>query len=211
MTRRALIERIRRLIYGEQPQDNASITPNLVNQWINDAIGVVVKNNWYESIKLDGVAYINNSFYSTFSDITITSNGINLYSLTLPTLPIGIGKNEGVAAVELYDANGVSSFPLIPLSINQVGYSRSLMPIPNKILYWYENTTMYIKSTLPLNLFTANIRMISGSNSTSLDSELNVPADYVPQIIEYVTKYLMTERATPQDLSNDGRDNSVKQ
>ena len=57
MTRNAFIERILRQIYNGQPSDDSSITYNLVNQWLNDAIGSVVKKNYTDSIQLDGVAY----------------------------------------------------------------------------------------------------------------------------------------------------------
>lgn len=212
MTRIKLIERIRRLVYGEQPQDNASITDNLVNEYINDGIGIVIKNHWIENIKLDGISYINNAFYSTFSDISITNSAdVNIYQFSLPKTPYGIGKNEGIASIELKDNKGYLSYPLIPLSINQVGYERNLPKLPNKILYWNENSTIYVQSTLPLNLYKAKIRMISGSNSTSLDSELNVPDEWIGDIIKYVSTYLIAEKNMPQDITNDGRDNSTKQ
>jgi len=68
MTRYALIERILRQIYNGQPSDDSSITYNLVNQWLNDAIGLAVKKNYTDSIQMDGIAYINNSFYTTYTN-----------------------------------------------------------------------------------------------------------------------------------------------
>ena len=46
MTRNAFIERILRQIYNGQPSDDSNITYNLVNQWLNDAIGLAVKKNY---------------------------------------------------------------------------------------------------------------------------------------------------------------------
>lgn len=43
MQRQTFIERILRLIYNEQPSDDSSITFNLVNEWLNDGIGVAAK------------------------------------------------------------------------------------------------------------------------------------------------------------------------
>jgi hypothetical protein len=209
-TRRQLIQRIQRLIYNDYPEQAITITEPLINLWINDAIGAVVKNNYVESIKLDGVAYINNAFYSTFKDIVITQDEPNLYKFTLPNIPIGIGVNEGIATVEFKDENNNISYPAIPLTMNQVGYQRGMRTIPNKVLYWNENSLIYAKTSIPLNLCKAIVRMISGSNSDSLDSVLNVPSDYMPQIIDYVVKYLMIERNNKQDLSNDLRDEGNK-
>jgi hypothetical protein len=210
-TRRSLIQRIQRIIYNSYPEHNATITEPLVNRYINDAIAVAAKNNYVESIKLDGISYVNNSFYTTYKDLTITQDEVNLYKFSLLSVPIGIGVNEGVATVELKDELHNISYPAIPLSINQVGYERGMRVIPNKTLYWYENNTVYLKSTLPLNNYTAKVRMISGSNSDDLDSTLNLPSEAIPEIIAYCVKYLMIERNNKQDLTNDGRDNSPSQ
>jgi hypothetical protein len=211
LTRRAVIERIRRLVYGEQPQDDASITDNLVNNYLNDAIGLVAKNNYVESIKLDGIAYVNNAFYTSFKGISIVQDSPNVYTFQLPEYPVGVGDNEGVASVILKDANGNLSFDLVPLTISQVSYTRSIRPIQNKICYWYENSQVFISTSVPLFNYTANVRMISGGDSSNLDSKLNIPPDYLQTIIEYAAKYLTIERNTPQDLTNDGRSNSPKQ
>jgi hypothetical protein len=211
LTRRAVIERIRRLVYGEQPMTDASITENLVNNYLNDAIGIVAKNNYVESIKLDGIAYVNNAFYTTFKGITITESSANIYTFQLPEFPVGVGDNEGVASVILKDANGNLSYDLVPLTINQVSYIRSMRPIQNKICYWYENSQVFVLTSVPLFNYTANVRMISGGDSSNLDSKLNIPPDYLQAVIEYAAKYLTIERNTVQDLTNNGRDGSPKQ
>ena len=89
MTRSFYIERIIRQVYGGQPTDDSEITPNLVNSFINDGIALAAKQNYIESIKMDGVAYVNNGFSTTFSGIAITSDTTNNlgYKLTLPQIP----------------------------------------------------------------------------------------------------------------------------
>ena len=72
MLRTTYIERLIRQVYGSQPNDDSEITFNLVNAWINEGIGIAVKKNYTDSLQLDGIAYINNSFYSTFAGLAIT-------------------------------------------------------------------------------------------------------------------------------------------
>lgn len=48
--------------------------------------------------------------------------------------------------------------------------------------------------------------MISAGDSTDLNSELNVPSDYFPVMVEYIKQQLMFERSVPVDGANDGRD-----
>ena len=209
MTRNIFIERILRQIYNGQPSDDSSITYNLVNQWLNDAIGLAAKKNYTDGIQMDGIAYVNNSFYTTFKDLAVSLGNIDnvTYSIDLPQIPVALGKNEGIATLQ-FVKDKLASQTAIPLSINQVAYIDNLRPIQNKILYWTEGKNIYAKSLIPLTAYTANVRMVSGGDSTDLNSTLIVPDDYVPMIVEYIKGQLAFERSRPIDVSNDGVDNN---
>jgi hypothetical protein len=209
MTRNIFIERILRQIYNGQPSDDSSITYSLVNQWLNDAIGLAAKKNYTDGIQMDGIAYVNNSFYTTFKDLTVELGNIDnvTYSIDLPQIPVALGKNEGIATLQ-FVKDKLASQTAIPLSMNQVAYIDNLRPIQNKILYWTEGKNIYAKSLIPLTSYTANVRMVSGGDSTDLNSTLIVPDDYVPMIVEYIKGQLAFERSRPIDTSNDGVDNN---
>jgi hypothetical protein len=209
MTRYALIERILRQIYNGQPSDDSSITYNLVNQWLNDAIGLAVKKNYTDSIQMDGIAYINNSFYTTYTNLDISAEQVDnvTYSVALPQIPFALGKNEGVATLQ-FVGDKKTSQTAIPLSMNQVAYIDNMRPIQNKILYWIEGKHIYAKSSIPLTSYKATLRMISGGDSSDLTSTLIIPDDYMPLIVEYIKGQLAFERSRPIDTSNDGVDNN---
>ena len=173
MTRNIFIERILRQIYNGQPSDDSSITYNLVNQWLNDAIGLAAKKNYTDGIQMDGIAYVNNSFYTTFKDLAVSLGDIDTvtYSIDLPQIPVALGRNEGIATLQFVQDN-LASQTAIPLSMNQVAYIDNLRPIQNKILYWTEGKNIYAKSLIPLTAYTANVRMVSGGISTDLNSTL---------------------------------------
>lgn len=208
MIRQELIERLIRQVYGGFPTDDAQISDNLVNSWLQDATAYAAKMCYADSVKLDGVAYVNNSFYATFSGLEITADDtINFgYKLTLPDIPPGLGRNEGIGTLQLKDENGFVSLPAIPLSLNQVGYADSMPPISNKILYWNEGKLLKMKSTLQLWDYEGIVRMVSAGDKTDLNSEINVPGDYFPFMVEYVQKQLQMMRRMPQDLVNEGND-----
>jgi hypothetical protein len=208
MTRYALIERILRQIYNGQPSDDSNITYNLVNQWLNDAIGLAVKKNYADSIQIDGVAYVNNSFYTTFTNLDINAETVDTvtYSIDLPLIPYALGRNEGVATLQ-FVGDKKTSQTAIPLSINQVAYIEQLRPIQNKILYWVEGKNIFIKSSIPLTQYKATLRLISGGDSTDLTSKLIVPDDYMHMVVEYIKGQLAFEKSRPIDTSNDGVDN----
>jgi hypothetical protein len=209
MTRNIFIERILRQIYNGQPSDDSSITYSLVNQWLNDAIGLAAKKNYTDGIQMDGIAYVNNSFYTTFTNLDIAAEPVDTvtYSVDLPQIPVALGKNEGIATLQFVGDKRTSQ-TAIPLSMNQVAYIEQLRPIQNKILYWIEGKNIYIKSAIQLTSYKATIRMVSGGDSTDLESTLIVPDDYVPMIVEYIKGQLAFERSRPIDTSNDGVDNN---
>ena len=208
MTRKIFIERILRQIYNGQPSDDSNITFNLVNQWLNDAIGVAAKKNYTDSIQMDGVAYVNNSFYTSYSGLTITSVNNTTFKFTLPQIPVALGKNEGLATLNFSNNNTPTTFGAVPLSMNQVSYQDTLRPIQNKVVYWPQGQEVYMSTGIPLTAYKANVRMVSGGDSTDLNSTLIIPDDYVPIMVEYIKAQLAFERSRPIDTSNDGNDNN---
>ena len=209
MTRYQLIERILRQIYNGQPSDDSNITYGLVNQWLNDAIGVAAKKNYTDNIQMDGVSYINNSFYTTFKNLDIYAETVDnvTYRVDLPSIPVALGRDEGVATLQ-FVGDKKTSQTAIPLSMNQVAYQELLRPIQNKIAYWIAGNNIYVKSSIPLTSYKATLRMVSGGDSTNLDSTLIVPDDYMPVVIEYIKAQLVFEKSRPIDTSNDGIDNN---
>jgi hypothetical protein len=206
MQRIVFIERTLRQIYGNQPSQDSAITVNLVNSWLQDAIGLAVKANYKDSISLDGIAYINDGFYTTFKGLTLKKDETFLYKIILPDVPMGLGRNEGNGTLLLKDSAGNLSYPIIWLDQNQKGYSRSMRQIPNKLLGYQEGGNAYILTTLVLDSYTANYTMVSGGDSTNLNSELNVPADYFPIMVQYIEQQLLVEQSRPRDIANEGVD-----
>lgn len=209
MTRYQFIEQILRQVYGGYPSDDASITPMLVNQYIDQAIAFAAKNNYTDNVRLEGIGYVNNSFYTTFKGIAITKDENGLWKLTLPQVPVGIGTSEGVSTLVLKDGQSKNSLPLIPLSQNQKTYFQSIKNLPFKTLYYVEGNQAYIISPLKLSDYTATVTLISGGNSSDLDSNLNVPGDYIPAMIQFIQQQLMVMKTTPKDLANDGTDLAI--
>jgi hypothetical protein len=206
MTRRTFIERLRRQVYGDFPADDATITDNLVNQWMIDGTAIAAKQNYKDNLQLEGVAFVNNGFYTTFKGLVITKDETSLYKFTLPEIPLGIGATEGIARVEFKDSDNKKSYPGVPLSENQVGISRSMRSIPNKVLFYPEGGYCYIITAILLNEYTASVAMISGGDALNLDSTLNIPPDYLPVVIQYVQQQLILERNQPVSPVSNGLD-----
>jgi hypothetical protein len=209
MTRAQLIEQILRQVYGGYVQEDSSITPMLVNQYIDQGIAVAARTNYTDNLKLEGISFVNNSFYTTFKNLVAVRDERNLWKITLPQVPVGIGYSEGISTVQFKDDQGVISQPCIPLTQNQKTYFQSMPHIPSKTLFYSEGDKVFVISNLILSNYTASVTMVSGGLSSSLNSVLTVPSDYMPVIIQYVQQQLLLMKSRPQDLVNDGSDLTV--
>lgn len=208
MTRKAFCERIQREIYGSQPNDDAEITKQLINNYVNVGIAMAVKQNYTDNLKMDGIAYVNNSFYTTFRDLPIAkdTSDYNLWYITLPEIPVALGENEGISQL-IFRKGTDYSLEAIPLNAHQVGYRRTFRKIPNKICYWNERDTILCESYLSLSEYTANVKVASGgANSTDLTEQIYLPTEWLSFVQDYVIKNLMLEKQQKQDVSNDGVD-----
>lgn len=201
------IEMVRRQIYGGQPSDDATITVGLVNAWLPIAIGAAAKQNYKDSYAIDGINYVNNSFYTTFRNLAVTKEENFLWKVELPSIPLGIGTSEGISTMEFKDsATNQISYPVVWLSQNQRSFQRGMRQIPNKVLAYSEGTYVYALSTIMLSQYTATVTMISGGTSTDLQSTINVPDDYFPLIVDYLKQQFAYALNVKVDAANDGQD-----
>lgn len=205
MTRRVLIEQLRRLYYGGVPNDDANLSEKEVNAYINEAMAYIAKVNYTDAIKLDGIENVADSFYSTFKNLAITKdNDTGYYSLDLPQVPLGLSRGYGISTVTFPTVTGLAKSP-IPISVRELEYMDNLKQPPSKIFYWAEGKKLWFKSYTNLVGKFAIVRMVSTENS-DLDAELNVPQEYVSDIINLVLNYLKVRKGTPEDTVNDGVD-----
>lgn len=196
---------IRRQIYGGQPNDDAEITPNLVNKWLDLGIAAAAEKNQKDNLMLDGIAYVNNSFYTTFKSLAITNDSFGVWKVELPQIPLGLGSSSGLPTMLIKDnVSPQLSYNPVWLSQDQRSYQRGMRAIPNKILAYAEGKYVYLESLIDLSNYTAQATMVSGG-TTSMDSEINVPDNYLPLIVEYIKNQLNFERMQPKDIP-DGSD-----
>lgn len=205
MTRKVLIEQIRRMLYGGVPTDDANITEKEINLYINEALAYMAKVNYTDSIKLDGIETVSDVFYLTFKNLAITRDtDTGYYSLDLPQVPVGLARGYGISTVTFPTSTGLAKSP-IPISVRELDYMDSLKQPPSKIFYWPEGKKLWFKSYTNLIGKLAIVRMVSTENS-DMDAELNVPQEYITDIINLVMGQLRPRKATPQDSTNDGLD-----
>lgn len=206
LSREQYIEQVRRQIYGGQPNEDAEITVNLVNQWLNQAIGYAAQKCYQDSLKIDGIASVNNGFYTTFKGLAVTKDENFLWKVELPEVPPGIGATEGVSSIVFKSELNEISYPVILMTMNQQTIGRGIRTIPNKLVGYQEGSFIFVLSTVQLSQYTATATIVSGGDSTDLSSTLNVPPDYLNFVTDFLKQQLMFERTAPVDEKADGID-----
>lgn len=205
MTRKVFIEQIRRLYYGGVPNDDANLSEKEVNAYINEAMAYVAKVNYTDAIKLDGIESVSDVFYLTFKNLSITRDAdTGYYSLDLPQVPLGLARGYGISTVTFPTSTGLAKSP-IPISVRELDYLDAVKQPPSKIFYWPEGKKLWFKSYVNLVGKSAIVRMVS-TETSDLDAELNVPQEYIPDIMNLVLNYLKVRKATLEDSVNDGVD-----
>jgi hypothetical protein len=207
MTRNELIAQIRRMYYGGVPAEEASLREKEVNQYINQAIALVAKENYVDYIKMDGVENVDDAFYTTFKNFSISKdNDTGYYYTTLPHPPIGLSRGYGIADVTFPVSTGLAKNP-IPISPRELEYVDMVKIPPSKIFFWCEGDKLYFKSYINLVGKSPIVRMISNENS-DLNAELNVPAEYIPSMINWIMTQLNIRKQMSGDLIREGVDKS---
>ena len=205
MTRKVLIEQIRRIFYGGVPNDDANLSEKEVNTYINEAIAYMAKVNYTDAVKLDGIETVADSFYATFKNLAITKdNDTGYYSLDLPQVPLGLARGYGISTVTFPTSTGLAKSP-IPISPRELDYVDQLKQPPSKIFYWAEGKKLWFKSYTNLVGKYAIVRMVS-TETSDMDAEINVPQEYITDIINMVINQLKIRKGTPEDNVNDGVD-----
>jgi len=205
MTRRELIAQIRRIYYGGLPTEDAGLREKEVNLYINQAIALMAKKSYTDAINIDGIENIDDAFYTTFKGLTVSKdNDTNYYYTTLPHPPIGLSRGYGIADVTFPVSTGLAKAP-IPISPRELDYMDNLRLPPSKIFYWCEGDKLYFKSYVDLTTKNPIVRMVSYENS-NLDAELNVPGEYIADILTWVMGQLDMRRKMMGDAIKDGLD-----
>lgn len=189
ITRKNIIDRIRRAIYGGIPPDSAEITVNLVNSYLNDGIAAAAKKNFQENFAVDQIGSVADGFYMTFSPFTISHDDVTgYYGFDAPQMPLSLPAGINVSNL----------FVVMPSKI-KVECSRIttrdlqvMFEVPmdtREIYYWLEGMKVMLWSKGDITGSKAYMRM-PYAESSDLNAAINCPPDMIPDVTGYVLQML---------------------
>lgn len=208
MTRQNIIDEIRQIIYNGPPNDDAVITPEMVNLHLNEAIAMSVKKTFADSYQIDAVGNIPDGFYITYGGLKPLQDPVTkYYTLTLPQVPLSLPRGQSISNAVFYSLSNIKKEGS-RISPREIALMFEVPLDTDEIYYWVEQKTMYIWSAKDISSFTAFVRMAYSQNS-DMSSEINCPDDMLANIKQYCLQILMTMHNNPINLGNEGRDFST--
>lgn len=202
MTKQELAEQILLDFYGGEYSQDADISPRQVGVMINAALASTIKESFYENSNLEGVAYANDEFTCTFSDIDLNPTDDSGYRwFSMPTAPVGLPKSRGVTFVGPMKGNK-NGFKKVPSNMLSV-YLGSF--IPNTVAYWIEGNKGFVCALDSSVQLPNKIRVKTiGRDDNNMTAEMSITMDAANKIAVMVVSQLRAQRG--KDLTNDGVD-----
>jgi len=204
-TRQQLIDRVLRFYYDGTPSDDAVLTSNEVDLYINDAIATVINKQSIEAYNITGIVSVPEGYVTTYElTAPVLNQFTGYYSTTLPHPPIGLPDLAGVTGV-YFGGNKGQSRPILYVSSREMDYFISMPKPPQAAFYWIENRTIYFWCRTDISAISDKIYIRMATNVQSGTNDvLNVPPEAIDMVFSLVTQKLLERKKIPVDLINDG-------
>lgn len=201
-TYRQVSEKIRTEYYRGIPPQEATFSLRFVAQLVSEEYPVIARQNAFENSNAGETTYSNDTFITTFSNITVKYDSVLLVKyIPLPTIPTALPSNQEIEKVWPVGARKVQ---LIPMNNRSKFAQDGLPPLKNIVLYYIENGNLVFDNTTYFDFGAVNVNMVGAMpDGYLLDQPLMMPKGYESLLSERVIKRLLTTSGKQRDIIND--------
>lgn len=207
ITRRNIIDQIRRIVYNGVPPDSAMITVNLVALYLNEGIALAAKQAFADSYQIDQVGDVPGAFYMTFSPFTLSHDAnTGYYSFGIPKMPLSLPEGKDISNVFIISGSKRKT----ECSRINTRDLQLMFEVPldtSEVYYWTEGMTAFLWSKIDITGYTAYIRM-PYAEGDSLDDAINCPPDMIPSVIDFTMKAMNIQIHNPNPTQNENIEKS---
>jgi len=213
MTYQQISEQIRTMLYGGIPSDDAAFSLRYIAELVAQEVAVQARKNAFENSNAGETTYANDTFTSTFTNVTVTYNSTlkQNYSV-LPQIPAALPNNQEI--VNITPLGIIGRRRQIVLMKNKDKFMQDMLPpVRGFILAYIEDGKLYYDNIQEYMFTSVNITMVGAISSTGdlLSANLNVPKSVESEIIGKIFQMLRASKGLPEDVMNDARDLSTVQ
>jgi hypothetical protein len=213
MTYQQISEQIRTMLYDGIPSDDAAFSLRFIAELVAQEVAVQARKNAFENSNAGETTYANDTFTSTFTNVTVTYNSTlkQNYSV-LPQIPTALPNNQEI--VNITPVGILGRRRQIVLMKNKDKFMQDMLPpVRGFILAYIEDGKLYYDNIQEYMFTAVNITMVGAISSTGdlLSANLNVPKSSESEIIGKIFQMLRASKGLPEDVVNDARDLSTVQ
>jgi hypothetical protein len=213
MTYQQISEQIRTMLYDGIPSDDAAFSLRYIAELVAQEVAVQARKNAFENSNAGETTYANDTFTSTFTNVTVTYNSTlkQNYSV-LPQIPAALPNNQEI--VNITPVGILGRRRQIVLMKNKDKFMQDMLPpVRGFILAYIEDGKLYYDNIQEYMFTSVNITMVGAISSTGdlLSANLNIPKSSESEIIGKIFQMLRASKGLPEDVMNDARDLSTVQ
>jgi len=213
MTYQQISEQIRTMLYDGIPSDDASFSLRYIAELVAQEVAVQARKNAFENSSAGETTYANDTFTSTFTNVTVTYNSTLKQNFSvLPQIPTALPNNQEIVSITPVGILGRRR--QIVLMKNKDKFMQDMLPpVRGFILAYIEDGKLYYDNIQEYMFTSVNITMVGAISSTGdlLSANLNVPKSSESEIIGKIFQMLRASKGLPEDVMNDARDLSTIQ
>ena len=213
MTYQQISEQIRTMLYGGIPSDDAAFSLRYIAELVAQEVAVQARKNAFENSNAGETTYANDTFTSTFTNVTVTYNSTLKQNFSvLPQIPTALPNNQEIVSITPLGIIGRRR--QIVLMKNKDKFMQDMLPpVRGFILAYIEDGKLYYDNIQEYMFTSVNITMVGAISSTGdlLSANLNVPKSVESEIIGKIFQMLRASKGLPEDVMNDARDLSTVQ
>jgi len=213
MTYQQISEQIRTMLYDGIPSDDASFSLRYIAELVAQEVAVQARKNAFENSSAGETTYANDTFTSTFTNVTVTYNSTLKQNFSvLPQIPTALPNNQEIVSITPVGILGRRR--QIVLMKNKDKFMQDMLPpVRGFILAYIEDGKLYYDNIQEYMFTAVNITMVGAISSTGdlLSANLNVPKSSESEIIGKIFQMLRASKGLPEDVMNDARDLSTVQ
>lgn len=213
MTYQQISEQIRTMLYDGIPSDDAAFSLRFIAELVAQEVAVQARKNAFENSNAGETTYANDTFTSTFTNVTVTYNSTLKQNFSvLPQIPAALPNNQEI--VNITPVGILGRRRQIVLMKNKDKFMQDMLPpVRGFILAYIEDGKLYYDNIQEYMFTAVNITMVGAISSTGdlLSANLNIPKSSESEIIGKIFQMLRASKGLPEDVVNDARDLSTVQ
>lgn len=213
MTYQQISEQIRTMLYDGIPSDDAAFSLRFIAELVAQEVAVQARKNAFENSNAGETTYANDTFTSTFTNVTVTYNSTLKQNFSvLPQIPTALPNNQEI--VNITPVGILGRRRQIVLMKNKDKFMQDMLPpVRGFILAYIEDGKLYYDNIQEYMFTSVNITMVGAISSTGdlLSANLNIPKSSESEIIGKIFQMLRASKGLPEDVVNDARDLSTVQ